>query len=951
MPRWNQSRSARWLFIVCSIISWHTGFAQEPYFRFYLPFESNRSIKANRLFQDSRGFIWIAASSGVWKFDGIAFKNMLTDSVFAAENNTAIAEDAAGNILTGTESGKLITISRSGSKLLDTLGIRINDLRLDSKKQMWVATAGNGVLIRSPDGTKRLNTQNGLADDFCYTVAEDHHQHIWLGTDKGITVVEASLQLLKHISTRDSLPDNIVLRLQADRVGDIWCGMSEGGFCRISDDDFSVKKIPAAKNWSYGAVTGFINTGNELYIGTAQSSLVDWEYTHERRFRTFKTLLRRNTSVINDCLFDSQGNSWFLSNAQLVQTPGEKIELLNRDGELSITDIAAIATTNEVFWIADGKRLLKYESGNATEFSFSAKKPFITCLYADSAQNLWIGTYDEGAFCYNPSTRQLRNFKEQNGLVNNNVLSISEGADDIWFATLGGASRMNKRGHSTIANYNRASNLTSNYIYCVYEDAQRNVWFGTDGNGLLCMSNEKLVSLAALQPLVKESVYSIAGTVDGKIVFNASKSGLMVLQHDTLTSLPQVMQDEVFAIANHQGNMAVFGNRGITLLNANMQRIRTFGTESGLVNDDFAMNAVARDQRNNTWFASRNFLVKLSRYEYVHADTPQLCICHIRDLKGEEFDFAQTTFDHTHSYLNIEYAGLYFERPEAVFYRYRINNANWIYTRDREVSLSNLQPGSYHFELQAAIDNSFEKVASANYSFSVTPPFWERWWFMLLCVAASVAALWLFIYYRDKRMQKLAQLEKQSAQFQLETLRSQVNPHFLFNSFNTLINMIETGEKSSVDYVQRLSDFFRNIVATREKNTVPLQDELSMLKDYVALQQYRFGKNFTVEISVPDQVIKTGFIPPLTLQMLVENAVKHNVITASQTLNVRIYFDELDATIVVQNNRNKKMGAEKSTGLGLKNINERYRLLGNREVIQLSDETTFTVKLPLLKQG
>jgi len=224
-----------------------------------------------------------------------------------------------------------------------------------------------------------------------------------------------------------------------------------------------------------------------------------------------------------------------------------------------------------------------------------------------------------------------------------------------------------------------------------------------------------------------------------------------------------------------------------------------------------------------------------------------------------------------------------------------------------------------------------------------------RWWFIVVSLLLLSTALYLYVKQREKRLKKLERLEKEKIQSQFETLRNQVNPHFLFNSFNTLVSEIEEHPKHAVEYVERLSDFFRNIITYREKDIILLEEEINIIKDYLFIQQKRYGHSFKVDININPQQQKQFFIAPLTLQLLAENAAKHNAILKSDPLLLEVFIQ--NDWLVVRNNINPKKQSEVSTRLGLQNICKRYELLTGKEVIITKDEKHFTVQIPIIKNN
>jgi len=188
------------------------------------------------------------------------------------------------------------------------------------------------------------------------------------------------------------------------------------------------------------------------------------------------------------------------------------------------------------------------------------------------------------------------------------------------------------------------------------------------------------------------------------------------------------------------------------------------------------------------------------------------------------------------------------------------------------------------------------------------------------------------------------QLERESIQAKYDALRSQVNPHFLFNSLNVLTNLVYEDPDRAVQFIQQLSQVYRYVLDTRDKEVVTLEEELNFLKAYVFLQRIRFGSKLKVDIDVSEFI---GGSAPLSRQMLVENAIKHNVVSAEHPLHIHVF--QKDGMITVENNLQLKAeSSESSTGLGLGNIQKRYQFLHDTPVEIVAGPEAFTVRLPVL---
>lgn len=188
-------------------------------------------------------------------------------------------------------------------------------------------------------------------------------------------------------------------------------------------------------------------------------------------------------------------------------------------------------------------------------------------------------------------------------------------------------------------------------------------------------------------------------------------------------------------------------------------------------------------------------------------------------------------------------------------------------------------------------------------------------------------------------------LAREAVQSQLEVLKNQLDPHFLFNSLNTLAALIDEENRPAQEYLDRLSDVYRYVLVSRNKNTVPLEEEMAFLDAYVFLNKTRFRENLQVEKLLAPEAYRQH-VTPLSLQMLVENAIKHNVVSKDKPLKIKIQQEA--EYLVVENNIQEKTILEKSTRVGLQNIVNRYGLLTDRHVEIIRSGGFFTVKLPLL---
>ncbi|MBX2944484.1 MAG: histidine kinase [Cyclobacteriaceae bacterium] len=205
------------------------------------------------------------------------------------------------------------------------------------------------------------------------------------------------------------------------------------------------------------------------------------------------------------------------------------------------------------------------------------------------------------------------------------------------------------------------------------------------------------------------------------------------------------------------------------------------------------------------------------------------------------------------------------------------------------------------------------------------------------------------VFYMNKLKKtqlEAEQLKKISIEAQFEALRNQINPHFLFNCFNVLSTLVYRDAETSAKFIDQLSSVYRYLLYNQEKKIVSLKEELAFIESYLYLLKIRFGEN----ISIKNEIDREGekfYVAPAVLQMLIENAIKHNVVSRKSPLEISL--TAVNGSIIVSNTLQPKAVKEESTRIGLKNIQSRYEFLSNRKVEISKTENRFTVKIPLLE--
>ncbi|WPR74980.1 sensor histidine kinase [Algoriphagus sp. NG3] len=202
---------------------------------------------------------------------------------------------------------------------------------------------------------------------------------------------------------------------------------------------------------------------------------------------------------------------------------------------------------------------------------------------------------------------------------------------------------------------------------------------------------------------------------------------------------------------------------------------------------------------------------------------------------------------------------------------------------------------------------------------------------------------WLLEWRKSALEAEILRNEKLASQYQ--SLKDQLNPHFLFNSLNVLSNLVYENADKSAAFIQKLSRIYRYVLEAQKEEIIALEKEVDFATNYLELQKIRFEESLQFSIDIKEE---TGMIPPLSLQLLLENAIKHNIISEENPLFIHI-FRKKDNLWISNTFQPKSSQNEPSTGVGLNNIKMRYQLLSDREMAVIQTKDEFLVKLPILQ--
>ncbi|MDO9254916.1 MAG: two-component regulator propeller domain-containing protein [Bacteroidales bacterium] len=940
---------------------------QKAYFRnIRLPDELQQT-SITCLYQSDNSNMWIGTGKGLYKFDGNDFVFFHGTQKQATLQVSALYKTSDQILWIGTRNGEIYQLEGDSLRLFNpeegNPKVAITGFASDKSGNLWFSTYGEGVYYYDGKHIYNVNTDDGLTDNYCYTVIADEQGRIWAATDGGISVCNLvnSKKNIRKITSIEGLPDNIVLSLKL--VGtEIWAGMQDAGICKVDIRTFKISVPKASEKWQNGPVTDIVAGNNWMWVSTERYGIIGIESSSGNINGNYTSYDGLNISRISHMYADKQGNYWIAAGSQLLLSLGyDLIQYISPEKPNGDNIHSLLINREGTIWYSndDGLFSTDKQSRQKNEIKLPIdKRTHVISLYEDDRGYIWAGTFGSGLYCIDPKSKRIKLFSEPDGLSNGNILSISGKGNQLWLATLGGAYFCNMAGDPfaegskhVFINYGEKQFPGNNYIYSVFIDSRDRVWFGTDGNGITMLGKGRFTSFDKAQGLKSNVVYSIAEDSDGHIWFSTANAGIYRYDGKSLKnfSLENGLSDLHITglLADKRHHLLIVHNNGVDIMDTRTNAFLYLSKGVGISALNPDLNVCTIEGNETAWLGTQNGLIRLQIPDDILTRQPSLQLSRVSVFLSKENYIGTHVFSYNQNHISFHFNAFWFIEPELVRYQIRLKgyDIDWIDTRNTLVTYSNLSPGDYTFEVRASVKGNFTLNDVKTFRFTIEKPFWKSTWFIMASIVVILLLVYLIIFTREKRLKQRDAIEHEKIAVKFQTLRSQVNPHFLFNSFSTLITIIDEDKEVAIEYVEKLSLFFRNILEYREDDLIPLSEELKLIETYFYLQKKRYSENLRLDIVVNEEAL-SSLIPPMVLQMLIENAIKHNVISAEKPLAVSIFTDE--KFITISNKLQRKKDKEPSTGIGITNIRDRYALLGFGDIQIVSSCGQFTVKLPLI---
>lgn len=964
---------------------------------------------SEEIFQDRDGFLWIGTVNGLLRFDGystIDFTHDPNDSTSIGGNNlNAIGQDAKGRIWVGLSTYGLNILDKElkhfekiclpDSTCACMQQLSVNDFALDENGSMWVGTT-NG-LMQISTGPEPIvwewhaynpGDSTSLSNNYVLYTFIDDKRRLWVGTADGVNLFDRSTGSFINHRTNPGFPDNQILDITQDGAGTIWvsCRFGEPRLFVYDEQEKSFRPRPAFGS-TMGELRMTFDKEDRLWLSSrgAGAYVMDPATGEGRFFDPHSALLHnfRNFYSLHT-ICDSYGNVWMTGHL-LMQWPatGKKISGFHaQDGTVNsiyadadaiwYSDLElhrVIRSTGRVedFWpehlpseiradseIPRSRRVLSIRELDDQRLVFTTTRsifiwdkrddayleiptryggPLRDCVIDPDGRRVWICGNQGAPIVLDLRTREHHYSEALENIVNPRCVDIAKNGD-IWFGTTThGVFRVDAvTGEITQFSADapdpshRLSDYFVNDILCT-DDA---TWAATNlGLNRIDPQSGQVTTIRRQKGFANESVMSVVAD-DHDVLWLATQQGVVRYEpgrasfahYDRADGMINAMYTQNSAYKDEKGYLYFGGDRGVDLFHP----------------DDMHSNTVPPDL-----YISRVLVNSLP------ADTA-LAPHHLTDLR----------LRHNQNFIEIELLALHLTTPAKNVYAYRIpeTDTSWrALGTQRTITLANMPPGTYTIEARAANADDVWCAPKKMLSMTIMPPFWATWWFIGAWILLGAGALVLIYRYRMQQVRKEERLKsefnKKIAELESRALRAQMNPHFLFNSINSVKSLISQGHNDkATQYLTRFGQLIRQVLSNSEKPFVRLQEELEALRLYLEIEQLRF-QNFNYEMSVEENV-NADFIevPPLILQPYVENAIWHGLMHKSsgdRFLAVRVSRNGEYLRMVVQDNgigrhkaqQMKMLGNARKGGMGMRLTGDRlnllHRMYGQRVTVQVED--------------
>jgi ligand-binding sensor domain-containing protein/signal transduction histidine kinase len=870
----------------------------------------------NKIDEDSLGRLWLATYNGVYYYDGYDFRpfqhHSQNTNTISSDLCSTILVDRQQNIWVGTNGDGLCKIKPFSKEVIrydqsflgnqfGQKGHEVRHLVQDNcVENIWAATNAGlfEIITHSEDSVTNLQLRDTaeLKTHLIQCLFADQNGILWMGTQSGLFGYDIKKRGWLDFQNSIQLLKGSISSITQSASGEIWVGLKdENGLYYQSDEEGIFLAYPVIANFENSdRVHLAFDKNNLLWVvgGKTGVFLHDLDSKETQFFpgKDYDQLPGNFSNYTSNPMVDRTGNVWFCGGGLHKYTHTNK-QFIQYTHPLSAYQSTSAIYDDENYRITSlwGRGLVIWKKTSLQFLSLTEQHGlFSNNIYSIKAipegKILLAG---EGGFqLFDPRKDQLNQAIPINGTIYDT--QIHDGK--IWLA--------GSKGLWAWDEVKGVSQMLKTYDFRSFDWDQQGVcWLATLGHGLISWDRSK-GKIAFFQNKLSQAS-SIQNNrveylkIDPKgIIWLATGSGLESYDpikkkwnHYRLDSLSTGSRVNVLALQN-DSVIWVSNNSGISKLNTLTQQWTHYNVKDGILNPYFYERCFYKNQSGELFFGGRKGVVyfdpgKINRNEY----PPKIYFDEIKvdniELESLNPNHPQLDLNWRNQFFEINYKAVHLSNPKEISYQYRLLpiQKDWINTTQTQLFYSALPSGRYTLEILAANSDDVWMTGPKSLSLLVRPPFWERLWFKILTGLLLISVLAFYIRRREKNISKRAAIQIKINELERAALRAQMSPHFVFNSMSGIQYFITSGnEESALRLLTKLSRLIRRVLEYADQSSIPLEEELLLLENYVELEQMRFAKTIDYQTYLaPDIYPEQIQLPPMLIQPILENAINHGL--------------------------------------------------------------------------
>ena len=888
------------LFLLIFLFNSFFTHAQDEIYRNYTVEDGLPSSEVYYSFQDSKGYMWFATDAGVSRFNGYEFENFTTKNGLTDNTVFKITEDSRGRIWFAPFNGRICYYAND--TIIEPPFIKKNSLGslnylesfyVDSLDNVWVGSLYSGILCISKEG-KRQQMISLPKDQALRTKVIKVENKMIVGSllsAKGKQALYSS-----NLTSIFFFKETLIRELYGATV-DLYKISAENNFvsylrgsnlCVIDKNGHKTKRYIPLLDDNKGI---YLNSkGSVLYLGVENKGVYRYIYKEGKLILLDEKLQETSISSV---FIDNTKGVWYttLSNG-VYYLPLKAIsknlfssqQVYNMAVDKQNKKLYVSLRNGDLFEVTDSIQKIEKLKNNLFSIHFSNEEG---ALYWGSVEDSVLVKYKDGRH-YKPSL-----LKDQTSFKS---MLVKEGI--IYYVNNTGLCVISDT--SFFSSY-RSSGITLWSTSLAFHNGY--LWIGTN-KGLRVFNGSKIKTPILPKNYLNLSITSMLALNDSILVTGSKEKGLMFLEKGRLKA---VIDYEKGLISNtvkcvhvdQKGVLWCGTNKGLTRITRRKDEFVCYSitNKNGLVSEEIrSITSIGDSLFVGT---AKGALVILSSELESNKIAPRLFFKKFSANSIEKSRKELKLLEYNENNISIEYLGINYKSQGEVNYKYRLigegTDTNWLSTYSRSVQYTLLPPSGYIFEIKAKNeDGVWNKPLEV--PFTIFPPYWKTWWFISFIVVSFTLLLFWTVYSFFKRRENKIRVEKKLVELELKALRSQMNPHFIFNILNSIQHfMLQNNFKETNHYLTQFAKLIRTVLNLSEKNIITIGEEVEMLKLYMNLEKMRFENGFDYEIILGEDVDEDyDEIPSMLIQPYIENAIWHGLMNKNSKGKIVIKIDIID---------------------------------------------------------